>query len=121
MSQLFANVLRTSRYASQRTAMPFTVTIEPSSGIYWVKGGPGEQYAMVDLEFFTKRNQRFEPVDPMAGNTSALLTRALALLGDPQVECDSQYLSDIAAQLREHAQLISTAAERNARAEAQSW
>jgi hypothetical protein len=60
--QLYAKIKRTSRYAYQNAqakeepqrwgGFPFKVYIDPSAGGYCVKGGPGGQYRLADVNLF---------------------------------------------------------------------
>lgn len=118
MKKLYANVLLSSYYSAQRQAEPFPVHIEPSADRFWVKGGIGGQYSIGDLEYFILEDNKLVPTNPIHTNT-ALLERILAPLGATKIECDSEWLEDIAKQLRSHASKIMKASKRNAMLEAE--
>ncbi len=63
MKNIYANVRPGSRYSSQATDQPFTVSLDlDPCGYHW-KGGPGGQYRTTDLLFFEMRNNENFQVD----------------------------------------------------------
>lgn len=62
MIKTFATVPEWSRYASQRTDKPFPVALDFSAGNYIVKGGPGGQYQLCDIELYVDDGQGPKPL-----------------------------------------------------------
>lgn len=58
MTQLFAKIKKSSRFFSQNILakrdgqFPFPVVLQPDRDGYVVKGGPGANYKIADVEFY---------------------------------------------------------------------
>ncbi len=120
MNDFYANVLPSSRYSGQRQEIPFQVSIEPCEDGYWVKGGIGGQYTLVDMEFFIKVDNQFVRIDPFVRNTPALLERILTPMGVKN-EWGSEWLGDVATLLRKHASKIIKISKLNEKREAEEY
>ena len=70
---IYANLCPTSRYSSQATKQPFPVELCDRGDIFIFSGNQNE-YSVLDLEFFVKREKGFCKLKPPS---NLLLFRAL--------------------------------------------
>lgn len=98
--QVFARLRKSSKYyyqkrfAKDRGEYPFRVTLRENYGDeYVVKGGPGGQYRLSDVDLFVVRDDDFvcisEPEGPMLVQLKAIVQKSSHYFSDNQLAAEN--------------------------------